>query len=128
MKKLALILSAGFAGAVVVVACSDDSPHDVDAATCDCPAAEPPITTARIRRVEGPTATVTSGTIGGAGAVCPAGEVLVTGGCTVLVGTDDLVLMEAFPNDASNFACAWRNNGPGDAQVRAIANCLRPVP
>ena len=128
MKKLALVLTSALAGAVVVVACSDDSPHDVDAATCDCPAAEPPVTVARIHRVEGPMATITASTIGGAGAACTAGEVLVTGGCIVLTATPGLVLTEAFPNDAMNFACGWFNNGPGDAQVRAIANCLRPAP
>lgn len=128
MKNLALILSAGLAGAVVVVACSDDSPHDVDAATCDCPAGEPPITSARIHRVESAMSTISVGTSGGASAACPAGEVLVTGGCTVLVDSGGLGLLDSLPVDPINWTCTWRNSGTSDAQVRAIVNCLRPTP
>lgn len=73
--------------------------------------------------------TISAGTIAGANATCPAGEVLVTGGCIVLTATPGLVLMDTYPGaDQINWGCNWSNNGPGDAQVRAIANCLRPAP
>lgn len=134
MKALPVVVCSALAGALVVVACGDDSPS-ADAATCDCPAAEPPITPARIHRVDGMN-TVAPNTADGVGVACPAGETLLSGGC--YIGVDNsaghMVMLESRPNPvmasevATSWLCRWRNdNGSGSAEIHAQALCLRPA-
>lgn len=136
MKALSLALASGLAGAAIVIACSDDSPRRADAATCDCPIAEPPITQARIHRVAVPT-TVPTGSSAIATAGCATDEVLLSGGCEITAdNTPDQIVIEIsapHPGDltvsADSWTCRWRNGSfTGTAEVRAQALCLRPAP
>jgi hypothetical protein len=136
MKRLVSILAAAFAGAVIVVACSDDSPHDVDAATCDCPAAEAPISASRIHRVDDG-GTLAANSVGEATAGCPAGELLVSGSCYVDVDNTarevTLVQAGALPSGAAMEARGWgcrfvNHSATATATYRAQALCLRPAP
>lgn len=136
MKAIILAIASAAAGALVVVACSDDSPGDADAAVCDCPAAEPPITAARIHRVDG-TVVAAVNTISSPGAECPAGEILLSGSCYI---DDDqtgrelsLLASGAVPEEAAQAAAAWHCHFLNrsltiTATVRAQAFCLKPAP
>ncbi len=136
MKTLPVAFAAAFAGALIVVACSDDSPQDVDAAACDCPAAEPPITATRIHRVESATASIAPNIGDSNSANCPAAEILVGGGCEIAVDNSAgrTFLTQSYPRTttagapATQWFCEWKNdNGTGAAEVRAIALCLAPA-
>lgn len=136
MKTLVMLLSAALAGALLVVACSDDSPSDADAATCDCPAAEAPLTAARMHRVDG-TNTAAANSIASASAACPVGELFVSGSC--YIDTDNtarevtLMFAGGLPSDAAQEARAWEcdflnRSATATATIRAQALCLRPAP
>ena len=137
MKTLALVLAAGLGGALIVVACSDDSPVDADAAVCDCPAAEPPINAARLHRVETGTAIAMPNSIASPNVTCPVGELLLSGSCYLDVDNTarDVTLTFAgqIPSDPSMQATTWRcdftnKSATSTATVRAQALCLRPAP
>lgn len=132
MKKTSAVLAClcGALGAtILVVACSDDSPGDADAAVCDCPAAEAPLA-GRIMRVRGNTFNVPpdgGSSFGVAG--CPAGATLLGGGC-MQDGFDDseLLLTEAGTTDNGlGYECHWRNDNTVQFPVYAEAICLVPA-
>ncbi|MBP8811539.1 MAG: hypothetical protein KBG48_24795 [Kofleriaceae bacterium] len=120
----------------LILACSDDSPGDADAAVCDCPAAEPPITQSRIMRVDGPSQNIDNGG-GVALAGCPANAIVLTGGCYVTndgTGTGAL-LSDAGPIEigatvpANGWRCVYsRNNTGSTVTVHAQVTCLLPAP
>lgn len=123
---LAAMLSSALAGALLVVACSDDAPGDADAAVCDCPAAEPPVP-GRIRWVTHDV-TVPAMNSGIQTAGCPAGAKLLGGGCNGSgVGSFDVV--SAYPFDAGDqqaFVCEWQSSRNEPTTVTATAICLVP--
>ncbi|MBK9031547.1 MAG: hypothetical protein IPL61_09465 [Myxococcales bacterium] len=135
MKSILLLTAGTIVGVTIVVACSDDSPGDADAAVCDCPAAEAPITASRVHRVDG------DGTAGVNGvtfvaAVCPVGELFLSGSCYIDVdNTAREVFVQtagATPAAADQEARAWECHFQNDsltatATVRAQALCLRPL-
>jgi hypothetical protein len=137
MKRLVLILASALAGALIVVACSDDSPTpaDADAGACNCPAAEPPITLERMHRVEGGLVTVPLASQALAAISCPTGEILLGGSCYI---EQDETAQQVFlkesgigPRDAASPGQGWRclygnQSTVGTAMVRAQALCLRP--
>lgn len=136
MNTLPVAIAAAIAGALIVVACSDDSPHDADAAVCDCPAAEPPVTAARIHRVETINVSVPPNGFGNPIVDCPASEVPISGGCEIVVDNSAgrMVLMESHPfsnvagGPTTSWRCSFKNDGgTGAAEVRAIALCLAPA-
>jgi len=53
-RAIPLIVAGVIAGIALVLSCGDDSLHNADAAVCDCPTAEPPITASRIVQIEDP--------------------------------------------------------------------------
>lgn len=135
MKILATIVAAALGGAAFVVACSDDSPTDVDAAVCDCPTAEAPLTAARLHRVDS-SGTVNANDVAEPIGTCPAGELFVSGSC--YIDTDNtarevtLMFAGAFPVDAASEARGWgcrfvNRSATATATVRAQALCLRPA-
>ena len=107
---IATTAGAFVAGVLLVVACGDDSPGDADAATCDCPAAEPPLA-GRITVVHG-TRLIPANGADLAEAVCPMGATLLGGGCRLAV-PDSVFLEEAGPNrDAPAqpaYWCQWKS-------------------
>lgn len=128
MKTLVTLLMGAFGAAALIVACSDDSPHDVDAATCDCPAAEPPLA-GRIMQVRGPDADLVANDAGAAAATCPANAILVTGWCELTNSSAQAALVNAgpFPAQPQTWTCLWRNYSPGIGTVHAVAFCLMPA-
>ena len=134
MKTLLVVVAASLGGALAVVACSDDSPGHADAATCDCPAAEAPITASRIHRVE-EAGTAASNGYTTPTATCPSGELFLSGSCYIdqdnTAREVSVVTAGATPTGATTEARSWQcvflNTSPtATAEVRAQAMCLRP--
>jgi len=122
-------LVAGFtAGVALVVACSDDSPGDVDAAVCDCPAAEPPLA-GRITSARG-TNPIMANDTAVASADCPAGAVVLGGSCEVMTGDANVVVMESRFTRGSlqGYQCRWSAlNATANNTGFAEAICLMPA-
>lgn len=131
MKPIALCIASALAGALVVVACSDDSPHDADAAACECPAAEPPITAARLHRVDGSSTQAAANTVTPVTANCPTGETALSGSCYVDTDrTPRQVWVQAA--GATPGGGAWtcnvvNNDLTNTADVHAQALCFAPA-
>jgi len=137
MKTLALVVASALGGALVVVACSDDSPTpaDADAGSCNCPAAEPPIVAGRLHRVDSTVRTVPLASSASASAECPTGELLLGGSC--YIDQDETAQQVALkesgivPREATSAGTVWNclygnQSTVGTAMVRAQALCLRP--
>ena len=125
-------LGAAF-GVGFVLSCSDNSPRRTDAATCDCPAAEPPLAG---RFVTVSSQETVPGNAGfGAGIGCPAGALLITGSCTTATvndpGVANLVLLQSGffddpPAIPTGWHCDFKNNGATPVNVKATVICLKP--
>lgn len=120
---------AGFVlGAILVIACSDDSPDDADAAVCDCPSAEPPLA-GRITSVRNQT-TISGASTGIAGAGCPIGATILGGGCEQMAVDAGVVLLEARIDRTTNqptYVCTYSSTVAGNHVVFAEAICLMPA-
>lgn len=130
MKNLSavLILSVGVvAGAALIVACSDDSPTDADAAVCDCPAAEAPLAGRIVHvRAAGP---LTAGGGGISAADCPAGATIIGGACEVQAPDAKILLMESRFVVDRQLVCRWSTEAATiDNMGTADAICLIPAP
>lgn len=129
LNSLALLAVGVVGGVALVVACSDDSPIDADAAVCDCPVAEPPLA-GRIVSVRASGA-ITAGSAGGAAAACPAGATILGGACEVETPDARILLREARINRSGNpqYVCLWNAEGATVANSgTAEAICLTPAP
>lgn len=131
MKTLASLVAGAVGAAALIVACSDDSPGRVDAATCDCPAAEPPIP-GRVTRLRSLDETLQANSGVAAIVACPSGATLVTGWCDFenMPGTPPqlaLVRSGSSPAAANTWLCDWQNYNGGSATVHAEAVCLMPA-
>ena len=135
MKPVVYLAVGAAFSAVIIVACSDDSPQNADAATCDCPAAESPITAQRMVRID---AAETLAANDGATpfAQCPADSVLLTGSCYIdqdnTAREVSLVAFGITPEAASaapqSWNCFFDNKSlTATATVRAQALCLTPA-
>jgi hypothetical protein len=112
----------------LVLACSDDSPGDADAALCDCPAAEPPIA-GRIMVVQASNP-IQVGTGGQQTVFCPAGAVVLGGACDVTTDDPEVqVQKSAFVRDAQQgYRCRWSAVNATMANTgTAEAICLVPA-
>lgn len=131
MKSILLCIASAAAGAVVVVACSDDSPHDADAAVCDCPDSEPPITSERLHRVNGASTQASPNTITPASAGCPTGEIALSGSCFIDADRTPRQVWAQASGSLSDGAwtCNFVNNDlTNTADVHASALCFKPAP
>jgi hypothetical protein len=132
-KSLLNIMLGAVGGMIIVISCSDHSPTPADAASCDCPTSEAPIP-GRIVEIVNPSTlppanvAPANGRAGG-GAICPAGSILISGGCSANAGqVPDIVLEQSFPNgDTNTWICDWRNNTNVEVPVRGVARCLVPA-
>lgn len=132
MKKsnwVAATIVGAVLGAGLVIACSDDSPGDADAAVCDCPAAEPPLAGRIVPvRVQG---TIQANGGGGASAQCPSGATILGGSCEQMTLSSQVLLLEARISrttpTAPVYVCEWMNNGATTPVVFAEAVCLMPA-
>lgn len=130
--SILLILTGIVAGVTFVVSCSDDSPGTADAATCDCPAAEPPLA-GRIVVVEA-TRTLAASEVASLQAVCPTGAQLLSGSCTHAAtapqSDPDIRLKESgfYPNSPNFWSCTYQNSATQTREFRVQAICLKPTP
>jgi hypothetical protein len=127
IKTIATFLMGAVGATALVVACSDDSPRDADAATCDCPSAEPPIA-GRITPVRGVDSALAANSMGTASATCPANAVLVSGWCELGNSSAQAALVNAgtLPTEPQSWFCQWNNYSAGIGTVHAVAFCLTP--
>ncbi len=133
MKTLATLIAGAIGATVLIVACSDDSPSEADAAVCDCPAAEAPLQ-GRIMRVRGLDAVLAPGGRANAEADCPAGAILLSGWCDEVqeAGTQPTIAITkagASPNQPNLWSCVYKNYSTGGPNtiVHAEAVCLMPA-
>lgn len=131
IKTLATLLAGAVAATVMIVACSDDSPSDADAAVCDCPAAEAPLA-GRVMRVRGLDSDLPANSGTNASASCPAGALLLSGWCEIvnMPGTPPqaaIVNSGSSPFEANTWQCTWRNYSLGSGTTHAEAVCLMPA-
>ncbi len=127
LKNLALVLVGAVGATTFVIACSDDSPGDADAAVCDCDPAEPPLA-GRIVRVENRTTVSTIGIT--VGATCAAGATLLGGGCF----TEGNASLQPRLIQSGNtlpgptvYSCTWDNSQQNEVTGVAWATCLNPA-
>lgn len=116
------------AGIALTLSCSDDSPSTVDAATCDCPAAEPPVT-GRVTVVNG-TQIIPANSDGGQSAGCPQGAQMLTGSCTADTPTGyDVTLQQSgfYRIAPGSWNCMFRNNEPIPVTIKVSVICLAPA-
>lgn len=141
MKPIVYLAIGAVCSTAIIVACSDDSPPRIDAAdaadaaVCDCPPAEAPITPARMVRVDSiVTAAANMGT--SAIALCPAGSLVMAGSCYIDQDNTarELSLLQSGiqPKDATmqplSWQCTFDNKSTTQtATVRAQALCLIPA-
>jgi hypothetical protein len=123
------LVTGMFAGVLLVLSCSDDSPGDADAATCDCPAAEPPLA-GRIMIID-QTQTIAANGRGGQGAACPQGTLRLTGSCTtadVNPNRDVTLEQSGFyrSNDLTGWNCDFKNNEATPVTIKVSIVCLVP--
>lgn len=128
LNSLALLVVGVVGGVALVVACSDDSPTDADAAVCDCPAAEPPLAGRIVTvRVSEP---ITAGSSGVASAACPSGSTILGGACEVATLDGNILLMETrfFRTGNPQYVCQWSALNATVANTgTAEAICLTPA-
>lgn len=130
IKAIALVLFGATIATGLLISCSDDSPRDVDAAVCDCPAAESPIP-GRVMRIRGQDDVLAANGVARGIATCPAGATLITGWCgsVNMAGTPPqlaLVQAGAEPSQPGVWQCDWQNYNGGSATVHAEVVCLMP--
>lgn len=122
-------LAGIFVGIASMLACSDDSPGNVDAATCDCPAAEPPLA-GRVMVVD-QTQVIAANSSGVGGAGCPQGAQMLTGSCTVdtPTGRDVTLQQSGFFGTAplTGWYCRFKNNEANPVTIKASVACLMPT-
>jgi|JI10StandDraft_1071094.scaffolds.fasta_scaffold218970_1 hypothetical protein len=112
----------------LVLACSDDSPGDADAAVCDCPAAEPPLA-GRIVSFTASNA-IAAGSVGVASVGCPVGGTVLGGACDVMTDDPNIQVQETqyLRGSQDGYLCRWSAlnatvNNTGTVEV----TCLVPA-
>ncbi len=129
MKTLVTAIGGAACATILILACSDDSPPSVDAAVCDCPAAESPIP-GRVTLVRGTAASVAAGGFtGGGNAICPTGAIVLSGGCFVDGFAIADITLQGFGkvDGQEGHYCVWLNNHTEAQMVHAEATCLVPA-
>jgi hypothetical protein len=128
-KSIAPLLIGTIFGAGLVLSCSEDSPRQSDASTCDCPASEAPIA-GRTVVIDGEPHTIAAGDLLAVGAACTPGMQFLSGSCTAADPTtlEDIALIQSgFSKTTLGWACAFKNNKLTAVQVKASVLCLKPA-
>ena len=128
VRSASLVIAGLSAGVISVVACSDDSPGHADAATCDCPAAEPPLA-GRIQRFTD-TATLPANGDDQVNAACPDGALIIGGGCATTPESTvrNVILQFSHQDDTGRvWVCRFHNNLATPVDIRASVYCLVPA-
>jgi hypothetical protein len=130
MKTLVASLGSFVLGLALVLSCSDDSPPDADAAVCDCPVGEAPITSSRIvRETSAPAALAVNGS-SIASTACTRG-IAISGSCDLDANTAmylDVQLVEAGMYENNAWVCRWSNKSVQATSGTASVMCLMPAP
>ena len=130
IKSWFLAITLGAVGAIVtVVACSDDSPGNADAAVCDCPASEPPLAGRIVSHTT--EAAIPANFGGGMTATCPQGETILGGGCRLMSIVGRIVLSQSGivrMAGLGGFDCEFVSASPVANTGIAEAICLTPAP
>ena len=127
-KTITLLLAGTVFGVGMVLSCGDNAPRRLDAATCDCPASEPPIA-GRLVVVEGDPTILQAGEQSIATAACPPGLQFLSGSCTNDPPTviEDITLQQfGFDKASFGWACVFKNNKTVSVSVKATVLCLNP--
>jgi len=128
MIKTTVQLSLGVAfGVGMVLSCSGTSSDRPDAATCGCPASEPPLA-GRLVTIEGLPQPIAPGADGATGVMCPPGLQFLSGGCASMEPTvsENITLQQFGFNNQYSWYCEFRNNKVTTVMVRATVLCLKP--
>lgn len=129
MIKTTVQLSLGVAfGVGMVLSCSGSSSDRPDAATCACPASEPPLA-GRLVTIEGLPQPIPAGEDGGTSVMCPPGLQFLSGGCSTNDPTlsENITLQKFGFNKQYSWYCQFRNNKPITVMVQATVLCLKPA-
>ncbi|MGN6104477.1 MAG: hypothetical protein ACTHU0_05180 [Kofleriaceae bacterium] len=108
---------------------SVDAPIDSPSATCDCPAAEPPLDGRIV--VVNDTWMIAANDTGTAEASCPSGARILSGSCTTEVRNpirDVTVRRSGFFEGERSWGCDFRNNESTPVAVKSSVICLVPPP
>jgi hypothetical protein len=102
-KNILIFFSGAVCSVALILSCSDDSPNRADAASCDCPLAEAPVTGRAMEfEVADTLPPANVGPLngkGGAVADCPRGTFLLSGGCDASRGASpDIILVGSYPS------------------------------
>ncbi len=129
LPAIALLFTAGVAaGIATVVSCGDDT-HKVDAATCDCAPAEPPLA-GRLMWIDG-AGTIPANGNGNSSASCPSNAIMAMAGQCLrdpFGGTGDAFLKESgTANDPRAWNCVFTNKTAADVTVKVRVLCLMPA-
>ncbi len=126
-SSLITLLCGAILGAVVILACSDDSPGNADAATCECPAAEPPLA-GRIVRAR-LTTVIDPGGNGVQSVGCPGTSTLLGGSCRLMNMDPRIVLISAGleSDNGQGYRCQWKSSSPVADTGIVDAICLMPA-
>ena len=124
---LLFAVSGAAAGIAFVLSCWNHTSQS-DAATCDCPASEPPIA-GRIKRISTTKAVAGLATELGV-APCPDGSLLVSGSCmNGDIGLPDIVLQQSgVLTDDHGWECVFKNNTNNTVTIKVTEFCLSPTP
>jgi len=128
MKTVIIALTGAALACALILSCGNDSPGDADAATCDCPAAEPPLAGRIVRVTE--TVALAAQDTAGVNVDCAANATLVGGGCGLQTVDDRIMVTYASPDlgGAETWACSWNNPTTTANTGVATAICLMPAP
>ena len=127
IKSMLLVLSGTVFGIGFVLSCGENSPQRSDAATCDCPASEPPIA-GRVVAKASPPVTIGPGESDLAGVGCDSGTQLISGACEEEgeSAADNITLQQSAPNSQlTGWNCVFKNNEAVPVPVKAVALCLK---
>ena len=129
ISSLVSLVAGVAAGTIMMLSCGDDSPGKVDAATCDCPAAEQPIA-GRIMVVD-QVQTIAANSRGLQSAKCPEDALRLSGSCTTAAinpRRDVLLEQSGFYNasDQVSWNCFFKNNEAAPVTIKASVTCLMP--
>lgn len=124
-SAIALLLAGGLAGTALTLSCSDDSPGDADASTCECAPAEPPLTGRIVRTRQ--EISIDPNAVGIAGPGCPAGATVLGGSCRLALPDPAVFLSEAGV-EMQSYLCIWKSTSLQRATGVSEAICLLPAP
>jgi hypothetical protein len=141
-RSVLLLMTGATSGVAFVLSCGDnlslkasadaaiDAPKALDAPTCDCPPAEPPLAGRFV--VVSNTRTIAANAFSGQSASCPEGSQVISGSCTqdLLNPIPNLTLRSSgfFEGFERDWFCEFRNNEPFPVTIRVSVICLKSTP